>query len=60
VSDTSVPSGPLRLAPGSAAQATIIERDGQVVTVWVVVDDAQSLSALEGEGDAVIDTVSFP
>jgi hypothetical protein len=60
VSDTGVPSGPLRLAPGSAARATVVERDGQVVTFWIVADDPLSLSALEGVGDAVVETVSFP
>jgi hypothetical protein len=60
VSDTGIPSGPLRIAPGSIAKATIVERDGQVVTFWVVAEDAASLSALEVEGDAVIESVSFP
>lgn len=60
VSDTGVPSGPLRLAPGSAARVTIVERDDQVLAFWVVADDAPSFLAFEGEGDAVIETVSFP
>jgi hypothetical protein len=60
VSDTGIPSGPLRLAPGSAASVTLVELDGQVMSFWVVAEDAPSLSALKGEGDAVIETVSFP